>query len=78
MAGRMHGGLIAACGNADAVEHEHEHEQRDAVPETVGCHEVGWGEWGEWAEASSPGRSKAVTGRVNHELVVPLEVFDLY
>lgn len=40
MAGRMHGGLIAACGNADAVEHEHQHEQRDAVPETVGGHGV--------------------------------------
>lgn len=40
MAGRMHGGLIAASGNANTVEHEHEHKQRNAVPETVGGH--GW------------------------------------
>ena len=38
MAGGVHGSLIAASSNANAVEHKHQHEQRDVVPETVGGH----------------------------------------
>jgi hypothetical protein len=42
MAGGMHGGLVAASSDANAVEHEHQHQQGDAVPETIGGHGVGW------------------------------------
>ena len=38
MTGGMHRGLITASSDANAVEHEHQHQQCDVVPETIGDH----------------------------------------
>jgi hypothetical protein len=33
-------GLITAGSDADAVEHEHQHKQADAIPEAIGDHDA--------------------------------------